>query len=59
MVELTPQGGALLQLKDKGYADKYRARGEPIYLIGVEFSKTERTIVGFEVEALCQTPTLK
>ncbi|TAN49785.1 MAG: hypothetical protein EPN21_10720 [Methylococcaceae bacterium] len=33
------------------YADKYRARGEPIYLIGVEFSRAERNIVGFDVEA--------
>jgi hypothetical protein len=41
----------LQQIKDRGYADKYRARGEPIHLIGVEFSKENRNIVGFEVEA--------
>ena len=35
VVELTPEGRALQQIKDKGYADKYRARGEPIHLIGV------------------------
>jgi hypothetical protein len=52
VVELVPQGRALQQLKDKGYADKYRARGEPIHLIGVEFSKAERNIAGFEVETL-------
>jgi hypothetical protein len=40
----------LAQIKNKSYADKYRERGEPIYLIGVEFSKTDRNIVGFEVE---------
>ncbi|MDD2880958.1 MAG: PD-(D/E)XK nuclease domain-containing protein [Rhodoferax sp.] len=40
------------QIKDKGYADKYRARGEPIHLIGVEFSKASRNIVDFEVETL-------
>jgi hypothetical protein len=51
-VELTPQGKALQQIKDKGYADKYRARGEPIHLIGVEFSKDSRNVVGFEVETL-------
>lgn len=52
VVELTPEGRALQQIKDKGYADKYRARGEPIHLIGVEFSKADRNIVGFEVETL-------
>jgi hypothetical protein len=34
------------------YADKYRARGEPIHLVGVEFSKDSRNIVGFEVETV-------
>jgi len=45
-------GRALQQIKAQGYADKYRSRGEPIYLIGVEFSKASRNIVGFEVETL-------
>ena len=40
------------QIKDRAYADKYRARGEPIHLIGVEFSKAQRSVVGFEVETL-------
>ncbi|MEI8171520.1 MAG: ATP-binding protein [Rhodoferax sp.] len=52
VVELTPEGRALQKIKDKGYADKYRARGEPIHLIGVEFSKASRNIVGFEFESL-------
>ena len=52
VVESNPNGSALQQLKDRGYADKYRARGEPIHLIGVEFSKLSRNIVGFEVETL-------
>ncbi|MEY8879239.1 MAG: ATP-binding protein [Leptothrix sp. (in: b-proteobacteria)] len=52
VVELVPQGRALQQIKDRGYADKYRSRGEPIHLIGVEFSKTDRNIVGFEVETI-------
>lgn len=50
VVELSPQGQALQQLKDKAYAEKYRARQEPIHLIGVEFSKDQRAVVGFEVE---------
>jgi hypothetical protein len=55
VVELTPTGRALQQIKDKGYADKYRARSEPIHLIGVEFSKDSRNVVGFEVETLSPT----
>ena len=50
VVELVPQGRALQQIKDMGYADKYRDRCEPIHLVGVEFSKNDRNIVGFEVE---------
>ncbi|MDP2751626.1 MAG: ATP-binding protein [Rhodocyclaceae bacterium] len=50
VVELTPEGRALAQLKAKDYAAKYRADGQPIILIGVEFSKETRNIVGFEVE---------
>ena len=50
VVELTPAGKALQQIKDKQYAEKYKATGQPIYLIGVEFSKQSRNIVGFEVE---------
>ena len=52
VVELVPQGRALQQLQDRRYADKYRDRGEPIHLIGVEFSLTDRNIVGFEVQTL-------
>ena len=50
VVELVPEGRALQQIKDRGYAEKYRARGEPIHLIGVEFSREQRSVVGFEVE---------
>ena len=52
VVELAPEGAALAQLKAKGYADKYRGRGEPIHLIGVEFSKEARNLVAFEVANL-------
>ncbi len=52
VVELAPAGRALQQIKDRGYADKYRAEGLPIHLIGVEFSREQRTVVGFEVEQL-------
>ena len=50
VVEMAGEGAALGQLKARGYAEKYRARGEPIHLIGVEFSRERRNIVAFEVE---------
>lgn len=49
VVELMAEGKALQQIQERGYAEKYRARGEPIYLIGVEFSHRQRSVVGFEV----------
>ncbi|MCE8014441.1 PD-(D/E)XK nuclease domain-containing protein, partial [Billgrantia desiderata] len=50
VVEQLPEGSALEQIKAKGYADKYRAQGKPMHLIGVEFSRERRQIVAFEVE---------
>ena len=44
-----PSGNALAQIKDKGYGEKYRHLGQPVHLIGVEFSKAERNIAAFEV----------
>ncbi|MBK1718960.1 ATP-binding protein [Thiocystis violacea] len=55
VVELEPEGRALEQIKARGYADKYRAEGQPIHLIGVEFSRERRAVVGFEVETLAPT----
>ena len=52
VVETKPEGTALAQLKARGYADKYRARGEPIRLIGVEFSRKTRNVVAFDTERL-------
>ena len=52
VVELVPDGRALQQIKDKGYAKPYLGLGQPIHLIGVEFSKTSRSVVGFELETL-------
>ena len=50
VVEMTPEGAALAQLQERRYADKYRGLGQPICLIGVEFSKDERNVVAFDVE---------
>lgn len=52
MVKLAPDGRALQQIKGKGYAKPYLGLGQPIHQIGVEFSKTSRSVVGFEVETL-------
>lgn len=49
VVEIAPEGRALQQLKDRRYAEKYRREGKPIDLVGVEFSREHRNIVGFEI----------
>ena len=50
VVEQANEGAALAQLRERGYADKYRASGEPIHLVRVEFSKETRNVTAFEVE---------
>ena len=50
VVELAPAGAAMAQLKERGYADKYRHLGQPIHLVAVEFSQEDRNLVAFEVE---------
>jgi hypothetical protein len=42
----------LAQLKAKDYAAKYRAAGVPIHLVGIEFSKESRRVVGFEFDTV-------
>ncbi len=43
---------ALEQLKNRGYADKYRNTGKKIILIGVNFSSEKREVDEFAVEVL-------
>ena len=50
VVEMAGEGAAMAQLKERGYADKYRGAGEPVHLVAVEFSRDTRNVVGFEVE---------
>jgi hypothetical protein len=50
VVEIEPEGKALQQIKDKGYADKYKSLNQPIFMIGIEFSRDQKNVVGFEVE---------
>ena len=50
VVEQASAGAA--QLQERDYAAKYRGRGEPIHLVGVEFSRETRTLAAFEVECM-------
>ena len=49
VVEMAPPGSALAQLRERDYAARYRAGGEPIHLIGVEFSRDTRNVTAFDV----------
>ncbi len=49
VVEMAPPGAALEQLQERDYAAKYRGRGEPIHLVGVEFSRQMRNVTAFDV----------
>ena len=50
VVETATAGAAIAQLKAKGYAEKYRASSDAIWLVGVEFSEEARNLVSFAVE---------
>ena len=50
VVESTPTGAAMAQLKDRRYADKYRDRDRPIHLVAIEFSSKARNLASFAVE---------
>ena len=52
VVDDQPDGSALAQIRTKGYADKYRDTGRTVHLVGIEFSRAARNVVGFEVETL-------
>ena len=47
--ERARKGAALQQLAARGYAEKYRNLGEPILLVGIEFSEATRNISAFDV----------
>jgi hypothetical protein len=49
VVEMEPEGSALAQLQSRDYAAKYRHLGEPIHLVGVEFSRATRNVTAFAV----------
>ena len=52
VVEQAGEGAAMAQLKDRGYADKYRSPDVRVHLVGVEFSSTSRNVVAFEHAAV-------
>lgn len=43
---------AIAQIRKKGYAEKYRGRGEPVHLISMVFGKKERNLLGIRSEPL-------
>ena len=51
-VEKEAEGRALAQLRERDYAAKYRRLGQPIHLIGVEFSRADRNVAAFAAESV-------
>ncbi|MCY3818517.1 MAG: ATP-binding protein [Gammaproteobacteria bacterium] len=51
VAELASEGAAMAQLKERGYADKYRHLGRPIHLVAAEFSRESRNLAGFAAES--------
>ncbi len=43
---------AIEQIRDRGYAEQYRDRGEPVHLVGVSFSRDARNLAAVKVAQL-------
>ncbi len=43
---------AIEQIRDRGYAEQYRDRGEPVHLVGVSFSRDARNLAAVKVVQL-------
>ncbi len=52
MQEDAEPGTAFQQLKERGYADRYRGLGQPIHLVGVDLSAETSNVVRFESETV-------
>ncbi len=52
VAERAGEGTALAQLVERGYAEKYRAHGQPVHLIGIEFSANQRCLDRFDAVTL-------
>ncbi|MCY4011654.1 MAG: PD-(D/E)XK nuclease domain-containing protein [Gammaproteobacteria bacterium] len=48
VVEQAGDGGAMAQLEERRYADKYRSPDVRVHLVGVEFSSASRNVVAFQ-----------
>ncbi len=46
-----PEEKALTQIKARGYAEKYQAKGKKIVLIGIGFSSAEKNVTEFSIES--------
>ena len=42
---------ALAQIRARGYADRYRASGRRVILVGINFDPAARTVAGWEVSS--------
>jgi hypothetical protein len=45
-------GSAMQQIKDKNYAAKYKNDSNQVFLVGIEFSRIQRNIIGFKWEEM-------
>ncbi|MCY4150181.1 MAG: AAA family ATPase [Gammaproteobacteria bacterium] len=45
-------GSAIAQIRERGYAEKYRDSGESVHLIGMVFGGPKRTLLGIRTELL-------
>ncbi len=50
IAERSESEGGMEQMRNRGYADKYRSWGLPIHLVSVEYSREKRNIVKFSLE---------
>lgn len=48
----SPAESALEQIRQRGHADKHRASGKQIHLIGANFSGQQRTLQEYKIQAL-------
>ena len=52
VIELEGEGKAINQLAKKGYWEKYISKAKKIYLMGIDFSRESRNIIGFDVKEI-------
>ena len=50
--EAAAVGRAVRQIRERGYVEKYRERGEPIHLLGVVFGREARNVIAVGAELL-------